>query len=155
MSDCDKDHCRYDHDAVTKVWEALGNPPCDGRYIWEYVAEVVAHVAAMQALVYVPKITDSDDVITYADEAARLLREKTAMQAELDATKAKLDFEYNDGRGLNALCNYAWKQRDEAIESFRQRAVAAVRALSDNQLNRTMICAMLQQLPATTTEGGE
>ena len=44
-----KDHCRYDHDAVTKVWEALGSPAYDGRHVSEHVAEVVAHVAAMQA----------------------------------------------------------------------------------------------------------
>lgn len=49
MADCDKDHCRYDHDAVTQVWQALGNPAYDGRHISEHVAEVVTHARALQA----------------------------------------------------------------------------------------------------------
>lgn len=42
---------------------------------------------------------------------------------------------------------------DTAVEDFRSRAVEAVRALSDNQLNRTMVCATLQMLAATAKEG--
>lgn len=36
----DADHTRYDHDAVTKVWEALGTPDYDGRHISEHVAHL-------------------------------------------------------------------------------------------------------------------
>lgn len=32
-------HAQTDHNAVTRIWNVLGNPECDGRHIWQHVED--------------------------------------------------------------------------------------------------------------------
>ena len=84
-----------------------------------------------------------------------LLAHVAAMQAELDGSRAAVGC-VNDM--LTVLNERATRLREEAVEAFRQRAVEAVIEGEDGlggDWEAKKVAELLQQLPATTTEGGE
>lgn len=89
---------------------------------------------------------------TAAVSALRI--ERDALVAHVAAMQARLDAVERERR--EGLC--LDKVAEVAVEAFRQRAVAAVLEGEDGlggDWDAKKVAELLQQLPATTTEGGE
>lgn len=86
---------------------------------------LAAHCQALEAQVYVPKIAEDDEQVTYADECARLIRAKVelqehvqALEAERDNLKQRYDTVIKRLRGEQEL--NAADDDDEKITELRQ-----------------------------------
>lgn len=82
-------------------------------------------ISELELLVYVPKICEDDDVITYADQCARLLRELSALRKaneEVWEKAAKIADKYALANKAHAVIpmEIAARLRDEAARQSRE-----------------------------------